>query len=504
MRVCLPSIISLHAGFPKVSLSPVASMRSSINWKHNPTFSPHSAIVDTTSGEAPDNRAPVRAQVVNIAAVLPLIMWTYSSSVTNSRSSKDISCCWPSLTLRTMLPMILTNSRKYLSSKWLDSASTSKATANIASPALIAVGWLNSTWTAGRPRRTESLSMISSWTSVKLWIISIEAPKSYSPSFDSPTASATNHGNIARIRLPPPAIKCIIADRSMSFSDLLKAEMMRDSTASLWDFRAVKTPNFDSSGDCRFELILTSPMSRIKLSAWAGRPSRLPHHSGSIFSAIKRNQGAITPRCCSESPNQSCNSDWVTQTISAISFGLGLTFNALFVLANNMWSSSCSTHISSALALYNIRVIKCISSRGTSPLEIPNSCSIFLIAAIFEPSPNPAASFNSPSIYNGWLQTVLAQTLGNVILWLARFCNNRRSFSSNNSIEKARCNTPSPLWESTLLIGPSGLSISSTSITCSVIIVTWSESYPSWSSISVSSIGMSTLHRNGGDKWRKR
>ena len=58
-----------------------------------------------------------------------------------------------------------------------DSANISKPTANIASPAFIAVASSYATCTASNPLLIGSWSIISSWINVKLWIISIDAPR---------------------------------------------------------------------------------------------------------------------------------------------------------------------------------------------------------------------------------------------------------------------------------------------------------------------------------------
>ena len=55
--------------------------------------------------------------------------------------------------------------------------------------------------------------------------------------------------------------------------------------------------------------------------------------------------------------------------------------------ANKMWSNSCSTHISSARALYIILVMKWMSLVAMVSAGIPNSCCILRIAATLVPLP---------------------------------------------------------------------------------------------------------------------
>ena len=74
INVILPCTISEPAGFPRVFVSPVISIKSSINWKHNPRFKPHFAIFFTISVLASESIAPVLAHVSNIALVFPAII----------------------------------------------------------------------------------------------------------------------------------------------------------------------------------------------------------------------------------------------------------------------------------------------------------------------------------------------------------------------------------------------------------------------------------------------
>ena len=98
--VLFPCSISEPAGFPRVSVSPVISIRSSINWKQSPIFSPHSAMDLTTSCRT-DNFAPVIAQVSNMADVfsnhLNIFIFRPFSLFSNS-----ISIICPSATLLTI------------------------------------------------------------------------------------------------------------------------------------------------------------------------------------------------------------------------------------------------------------------------------------------------------------------------------------------------------------------------------------------------------------------
>ena len=143
--------MSEPAGFPRVSVSPVMSIRSSISWKQRPILSPQSAIDCTTWSLAPESLAPVIAQVSNIAEVFPAIISMYSSSETSSLFSNSISIICPSATLLTISPMDLTRKTKTSASMSSDSAKISNATASIASPALIAVASSYATCTASNP-----------------------------------------------------------------------------------------------------------------------------------------------------------------------------------------------------------------------------------------------------------------------------------------------------------------------------------------------------------------
>ena len=73
-------------------------------------------------------------------AVFPLIISMYSSSETTSLSSNSISSCCPSLHFRTIRPILFTKNGNNSGSIPSATAIASKAIANIASPALIAVG----------------------------------------------------------------------------------------------------------------------------------------------------------------------------------------------------------------------------------------------------------------------------------------------------------------------------------------------------------------------------
>ena len=75
-----------------------------------------------------------------MTAVLPSIISKYSSSVTLSRVSNSMSSCWPSETRRTIQAIRFTNDGMSRSSMFADITRRSNAMANIASPALIAVG----------------------------------------------------------------------------------------------------------------------------------------------------------------------------------------------------------------------------------------------------------------------------------------------------------------------------------------------------------------------------
>ena len=93
ISVIFPWMISEPAGFPMVAVSPVMSIKSSINWKQRPRFSPHLDIFSISPELALASKAPVFAHASNIALVFPEIMSRYSSSVTPSLLSKPMSFC---------------------------------------------------------------------------------------------------------------------------------------------------------------------------------------------------------------------------------------------------------------------------------------------------------------------------------------------------------------------------------------------------------------------------
>ena len=163
----------------------------------------------------------------------------YWSSETLPMVSKSMSSCCPSETLRTIRPMRLTKNGSMACSMPSATAIASNAMASIASPALIAVGKSYSMWTAFRPRRMSSSSMMSSWTSVKLCMVSIAAPTSSKPACVSPTAFATIHGMHARSRLPPPSTKCIIAPDKRGWEVWVSARSILASTSGFTSAREV-------------------------------------------------------------------------------------------------------------------------------------------------------------------------------------------------------------------------------------------------------------------------
>ena len=153
-----------------------------------------------------------------------------------------MSNCCPSLTLLTIHANRLTIAPTSLCASPLAPTNLSKAIANIASPALIAVGKPYSMWTAFRPRRVSSSSIMSSWTKVKLCTISIAAPTSSRPECESPTALPTNQGRVALSLLPPPSIKCIMAFDSRECLEAHRLSEILRSTSGLTSIIEVFSP----------------------------------------------------------------------------------------------------------------------------------------------------------------------------------------------------------------------------------------------------------------------
>ena len=86
-----------------------------------------------------------------------------------------------------------------------DSSTSSNALANIASPARMASGTPYSWWTVFIPLRVSSSSITSSWTRVKLCIISRATPNGTALSGFPPKASQTIVASSGLSRFPPAA-----------------------------------------------------------------------------------------------------------------------------------------------------------------------------------------------------------------------------------------------------------------------------------------------------------
>ena len=183
-----PSRMSLPTGFLVTVGSPTTPSRSSVIWNAVPMLRPNEDALATSCAPAPAQTAPMEQDTSKRAEVFLRIIATYSEGWgTASLMLMEMSIHWPSQMSTQAPDSRCTSSARVLGSSG-DSERVRYALEKSVSPASMARGVPYLTCVVGTPCRVSSLSMMSSWTSEKLCIIST-----------APAAAIAS-------RMPPPSI----------------------------------------------------------------------------------------------------------------------------------------------------------------------------------------------------------------------------------------------------------------------------------------------------------
>src|SRR5215467_10566032 len=199
--VTLPSRRSLATGLPRTSSDAVRSSTSSTIWNARPRLRPYSLSRDSCSSVDLPRMAPKRVEAENKHAVLRKMRSKCSSRVMHLPSFSVWSSS-PS-TIFWVRSMSTSRMRKLRSS-----TAILKACIYSQSPAKTHFELPQRTLAAGRPRRVLASSMMSSCTSVAVWMISTTAPSRTALRSAWGKSLELRSNSAGRSRLPPPARRC--------------------------------------------------------------------------------------------------------------------------------------------------------------------------------------------------------------------------------------------------------------------------------------------------------
>ena len=204
----LPSRKSFPTGFFVILGSPITPIKSSVIWNAIPKFLPNDERFKISLFLFEAQIAPIAQDTSNNAAVFfPIIVMYSVCDGIFFPSAILISSNWPSQISTQALANLETSCMVALDDNF-ESEIIWNAFENNTSPARIASGIPYFLWTVGTPWRISSLSIMSSWTKLKLWTISTALAAPIALELFPPTIWQLRITMYGLNFLPPWIIKC--------------------------------------------------------------------------------------------------------------------------------------------------------------------------------------------------------------------------------------------------------------------------------------------------------